>query len=340
LNLKYIRGKGDSIVKAKDFSSSPYKDYLETIKKYDYSFLAHGASQIVRNNAEVYSRKAGLRTTSYLGNRSGYVIAADVEIITYEVDYKNYASDHKPLHAGRITLLPSNDMGLADLVRLLLATNMDADSNTAPQWVDGIKVNGQAALDKLLAANQKSTSVLVKERTELNERKAELRKPLEILYKSGKPLEGSIKYILTKMGLKIVEPESSEKVEFYALHNKHKFVVEVKSTTGEVIDQKGLRQVIDWQNDAFDETGEDYKALVIASTQFDKPLAERAENILPDNLIQYTTKRSIAVLTVMELFHVSESIERGSIDLSYFVQELHNCSGQYKGKSDSSEKAK
>lgn len=338
MNLKYIRGKGDSIVKAKDFGSSPHKGYLETIKKYDYSFSAIGASTIVREKAEAYSRKAGLRTTPYLGNRSGYTIAADVEIVTYKVDYKNYASDHKSLHTGRITLLPPADMELAELVKLLLATNVDADSNVAPDWIDGITVNGQAEIDELLSENQKATSALVKEKTALVEKKAKLREPLEILYRSGKPLEGSVKAVLKKMGLQVIEPESSEKVEFYIEHGEHKFVVEVKSTTGEVIDQKGLRQAIDWQNDAFDETGEDYKALVVVSTQFDKPLNERTSSVLPDNLTKYAVKRAIAVVTVKDLFNVSQAIEQGAITLSNFTKALANCSGQYELKLGSDKK--
>ncbi len=330
LSLKDIPGGGDSISKTRHFDGSPYKSYLDKVKKYEYSFQLLEPIAAIKNNAESYSRIADLDVTPYLITRSGYTLAAEVQISTSK--YSSYDSrryDTRNITSGKIVLLPPTSDDLTETLKMLLEINADSSKQDEPEWGEAIKVVGQENLDEKLKDNQKKTEQLIKQRDELAGGVAKLRKPLEVLYKSDKPLEASVKSLLKDMGVKIVEPKSSEKVEFYLEHNDKKFVVEVKSTTGKTLDQKGLRQVIDWQNDAFDETGEEYQPLVIASVMFNKPPEARNLEILPDNLKLYTDKRSITVITVQTLFDMSELIKQGKAELDALISELAAHKGLY-----------
>jgi hypothetical protein len=330
LKLKYVPGKGDSITKTKSFKNSPFKDYLQKVKSYSYSFSAQSVTAEVVDRVERFSRHADVTSTSYLGNRSGYTIAAEIGINIFELTYNNYRTDENPLFAGKLVILPAIDMELDGLTNMLLEVSSENSAESEPEWAGTIIVNGQPEVDALLIQNDEAAQKLNSEKKDLVQQKEVLRKSVEVLYKSGKPLEESIKFTLTDMGLQIIEPQTSDKVEFYITFKEFKFVVEVKSTANETIDQKGLRQVIDWQNDAFDETGDDYKALVITSTQFDKPLDDRTEDILPHNLQEYAEKRNIAVLTVKDMFNVSQMVQRGEITLDDFIKELASFDGLYK----------
>lgn len=333
LELKYVPGKGDSITKTKNFKNSPFQDYLKNVKSYTYSFSVQAPTAEVVNKVERFDRSTDITSTSYLGTRSGYTVAAEIGLDIFQLTHNDYRSNVSSLFEGRIVLLPVVDMELDKLTKMLVEVSLGDDSESEPEWANSILVNGQAEIDALLTQNNDAMIKLGNEKKDLEEKRGALRKPLEVLYKSGKPLEESVKVTLEGIGLQIIEPENSEKVEFYITHKDFKFVVEVKSTVNETIDQKGLRQVIDWQNDAFDEAGDEYKALVIVSTQFDKPLDSRVEEVLPHNLQVYALKRKIAVLTVKDIFNAAQMIENNEMNVDDFIKALALSDGQYQASS-------
>lgn len=330
IKLRYFEGKGDSINKTEHLEESKYKDYLQGIKTYDYSFDNPEVGPRIEALADRINFKHAVDEVPFIVTRAGKIVAAQLVPVIYDTNYSGYRDRVHVMYHGELILLPCSKLDPSESIRLLLEANKGHEGdNSKPEWLDLIKVAGEEEVRAKISDNQTAINELTGQKDVLLLELADLRKPLDVLYKSDKSLEESIKDILRTAGATIIEPETSDKVEFYITHGSLKFVVEVKSTIGQVIDQKGLRQVLDWQNDAFDLTGENYKALVIASVQYNEPLDVRNTDILPPNLIEYSTKKEIAVLTVIDLYNTCQDIARGDIKIEFFLSQLNELSGLY-----------
>jgi hypothetical protein len=330
VQLKLVVGKGDSINKTKYYEKSKYKDYLRNIKTYEYSFDQPEAIIKIQTIADRVNFKHTIEETPYLITRAGKIVAAQLEPIIYNTDHYGNRNAEHPVYSGELVFLPSSKIEPSESMRLLLEANKGQDSDISkPEWVSSIAVIGEDKIRSEISGNQVIIDKAVTEKEILLLQLADIRKPLDILYKADKHLEDAIKHLLKSIGANIIEPETSDKVEFYITYKELKFVVEVKSTIGASIDQKGLRQVLDWQNDAFDLTGEDYKPLVIASAQYDKPYDERNNDILPPNLVEYSTKKDIAVITVIDLYKISQDIVKGDESIDGLLNKLSTVAGLY-----------
>jgi len=330
VKLRLIEGKGESIKKTKHFETSKYKNYLQHIKSYQYSFDQPNGVQEIKYNAERLGYRHIVDSTEYLITKAGKVIAAQLEPIIYQGSNAGIRRNEIGIYKGKLVFLPISELDRSESIRLLLEVNKEVDSDSPePEWVRSIEVVGEDNVNGKISDQQSIIEEATDFKNVLLSELAELRKPLDVLYKSDKHLEESIKDLLKTIGAIIIEPETSDKVEFYIKLNELKFVVEVKSTINATIDKKGLRQVVDWQNDAFDITGEDYKPLVITSTQYDKPLDIRNSEILPPNLIEYSTKKGIAVITVVSLYKASQDIIKGNINVDSLLNQLNSVSGLY-----------
>ena len=69
--------------------------------------------------------------------------------------------------------------------------------------------------------------------------------------------------------------------------------------------------------------------MVIASTQYDKPYDERNNDILPPNLVEYSTKKNIAVITVTDLYKASQDIVKGDESIDGLLNKLSTVAGLY-----------
>lgn len=206
----------------------------------------------------------------------------------------------------------------------------DDDEVIEPDWTSDIVMAGQEEIESRLNDIEHSISELKEKKATILNEKAIARQPLEMLYKIGKPLENSIKTTLRNIGIVVVEPPTEEGREFTFEFAKQKFVVEVKSTRNQFFDKKGLRQVVEWQNDALMDDGEEYKPVFITSNEVTKPSKDRNNNYLPQNLLKFAQERRIAVISVSVLLEAVNLIRKGELEVGDLIEILAKADGVVK----------
>ncbi len=332
-NLERVNGGGSSLVKAKDISNNGYVKYLDRIKKYEYSFKESGATITSEMSDVCGTAQSSLRShvafNGLLMNRAGHIVAGSLILLTYTEDYNGNADNVTRFMEGRFILMPVLPSGSRESIESVLDIMVESSTGDAPvpEWVDDISVFGQEKLDAEIVKHRQKINELTIKVDGLVSQRDDIRSSLDILYKSDKPLEKAVKEYLGRLGVTVEEPAVENKAEFYMTHGNRKFVTEVKSTKNKDFDQKGLRQVNDWRDDIFAETGVEHKPVLITSNQYNTEPSQRNDDFLDINLINYAKKRGIAVISVKVLFETLQLVEKGIVKLDDFMKMLDETSG-------------
>lgn len=318
LAITKVDGGGESLQATEYYKKFGFEPYLSNLKNYTYSYMDSKLSPQATtfSNSKYYLYEYPLITT-----RAGHSVASLFDIMN--------RTDNRPAIGGYIGLFPElNSISPEDDIELLLKCRFVTNSDISePEWTEKIEVYGQKEIDKQIQSTKEKLSSMSISLKDLENSRVIARNDIKILYEMNKPLEKAIKESLSAIGINIIEPKNDNKVEFRIEQNKHKIVVEVKSTSKATIDQKGLRQVIDWQNDAYDETGNDYMPVVIVSNETNKQPDDRTSELLPDNLIKYANTKNITVISVSSIFNAIQDIKAGKINVDLMLTGISNARG-------------
>lgn len=299
---------GDTVIREKA-SDHTFTKYLDHIKEYNYFLhdeinISKETQKEWRANVAGYKMRGNL--IPLLKNRADKILAAKLEPFSKlpPAIYGYDESDNSIMEFGDIYLLPSIDeMNKNEMISEILNLYF-GEEKPEPEWTKGIKVQGQDSIESNLKGIDNKIEKLTEQKGVLIKQLDVLRQPIEILWKSDKALEKSVEKVLEFMGATIHsgEEENSENAADCSFtYEKMNFAVEIKSTTKQMVDKKGLRQVRDWVEDLSD-AGKEYKGLLIVSNEIDKKPSDRAPEFLPDNLIDYAKSQKIAVISVKTLF--------------------------------------
>ena len=304
--------KGTNITDRCD--NNNFKNYWKKINEYHYYFEWIKVNRMNNNPF----RGCRLKVYDEIKNRSGYIIGTCISPV------ENLTSC--PVLSGEISFVPPLE-DKQETIRNILEIYLPFGDEKEPGWAQSLMVVGQKAIEDRISELATKINGLLQQKQDLEEDRQNLRRCLEVLYKSDKLLEKSTKQLLKEIGFTNSEPGESNKVEFYVNFKNYNFVVEVKSTKKESLDMKGLRQVINWQMDKMSESNEKYKALLITSNQYNLPLEKRSRTILPSNLIEFAKQYEICVLPVTILFYISQLISEKKYTVKEFADLLYKTNG-------------
>lgn len=312
----FCDGKAGSNLEVKCDKDHIFHHYVSQFHRYDYSFgkqirLFDGMTS---GSGYIYN---SCFTEVLLATRVGDPIAVQLGA------YDSGGSLFNSLYL--LPVLPSGAKRSIEQIANIVF--VDDDNITEPEWVSQIVVEGQEEIEAEIADNQSKIDELVLANKGLERERQLVRQPVEILYKTGKPLENSIKTALRDIGIIVIEPPTENEREFTFEFSGQKFVVEVKSTEHQFLDKKGLRQVIEWQNDVLMEKGESYKPVLIASNEVMKPSKDRNDDYLPPNLLKFAQERQVAVVSVLILFATINKIKEGEMQISELIEVLAKTNG-------------
>lgn len=306
--------------------------YLEKVKSYSY-FLGENitiSSHVRlkwRSGVDSYEMAGTL--IPLLKNRADKILAAKLEPFTKIPSPYLYHKDNTVPSFGDIYLLPpiygmdQNDM-VSEILELYLG-----NEKPEPEWVKNIKVPSQEDIDDRLEQIGSKIADLTNKKNVLIQELENERQPIEILWKSDKPLEKSIERVLKSMGASIEnddENNTENAADCSFSYDSAHFAVEIKSTSKQMVDKNGLRQVRDWVEDLSD-VGKEYKGLLIVSNEIGKKPDERSDNYLPENLIKYAISQEIAVISVKTLFEAYLKSKNDNKYAGIFFGKLHEKSG-------------
>ena len=264
-----------------------------------------------------------------LKNRADKILAAKLEPFTkIPSSYLGHKDNTIPSFGDIYLLPPISGMNQNDMISEILELYL-GNEKPEPEWTKDIKVPSQEDIDDRLKQIDSKISDLTDEKNSLIQELRDERQPIEILWKSDRPLEKSVEKVLESMGATIENDEENSTENAadcsFSYDNKH-FAVEIKSTSKQMVDKRGLRQVRDWVEDLSD-AGKKYKGLFIVSNEIDKKPNERSNDYLPENLIKYATSQGIAVISTKVLF---EAYLKSKSDTKYkdnFFRKLYKNSG-------------
>lgn len=321
-----VTDKGGDNLKAVDPKSLFY-EYLSSIKKYTYFFEVgvKPTDEMMGLMRRIHHRTYVAIAHPTLETRSGHLVSSVIGF--YRRNDDNQYETPKSIFQGSLRLLPSGGSGVRQSIINILDIYLGNTPMGEPEWASEVLVVGQDALDEKIAEEQVRIDKHQLSRDGYIEQRAELRRSLEVLYRADKPLEASIKWYLERVGITVAEPEVDNGAEFYFEFDDKKFVAEVKSTTKETIDKKGLRQVTEWQDEILIETGDEYKPVLIVSNQYDIAPSGRTDNFLPDNLVKFAEKKGVAVLSVAYIYQELQKIEAGTLKVGDFVDKIYQLNG-------------
>ena len=327
-----IKGFGQSMRTPDKARGHKYERYTAKFKQFSYSFelslkpTATLKSLLSNDNLP----QLVIRSAPLLVTKAGYGIACAFDVIAFQKDHYGRTLNSSEPFRGELVLLPKLDSAKEQFELILSILSTKGDETEVPEWAEEVSVVGQEKIDGSIADNQSKLLEATAKLEKLAVSRAELRQGIELLYKADKPLEKSLKTYLTKLGFTVSEPsDESNKVEFYLEKGSSKFVVEVKSTTKQMFDQKGLRQANDWRDDVMLTTGETFKPLFIGSNQYNLKPSERSDDYLAQNLIDYAVSRDIVCITVGQLFDELQKIEAKEMTADDLAQKLYATKGLY-----------
>lgn len=326
---------GDTVIREKA-PDHTFNKYLDRIKEYNYFLhdeidISKETQKEWRANIAGYKMRGNL--VPLLKNRADKILAAKLEPFSKlpPAIYGYDENDHSVMEFGDIYLLPSIDeMNKNDMISEILDLYF-GEEKPEPEWTKSIKIQGQDDIENDLKGIGDEIDKLTKQKGALIKQLDDLRQPIEILWKSDKALEKSVKKVLKSMGATIHsgEEENSENAADCSFtYEKMNFAVEIKSTSKQMIDKKGLRQVRDWVEDLSD-AGKEYKGLLIASNEIDKEPKDRNPEFLPDNLVDYAKAQGIAVISIKTLFDAYLSIKNNTNSAKVFFKNIFNQNGIY-----------
>lgn len=329
--LNTIEGVGKSLVITERGKKSPFAQYLSAIKQYNYSYEGvpvlddYYAKRFAISRPQYYFQPS---ITPLLVTRANHNIAFTLNPVTF---YRNATGENRNIldvFKSPVTFLPLLQGGSKQSLEAILKVLSVSGANEAPEWVDHMSVVGQEELDEKVDKIKAEILTLQGELDDNMQRLKEVRKPLDILYFSDKPLEEALKTSFDSAGFKVLEPDDGgNNVEFYLRQGVHEFVVEVKSTEKTFFNKDGLRQVNEWrENEALD-TGKDYKPLLILSNEYAKEPDSRNTEFIAANLISYAESRKIAVISVVVLYEALQMIKIGAITTDALSTLLYESAG-------------
>lgn len=271
-----------------------------------------------------------------LKNRADKILAAKLEPFTkMPSPYLDHKDNTIPYFGDIYLLPPISGMNQNNMISEILELYL-GNEKPEPEWAKDIKVPSQEDIDDRLKQIDSKIADLTDEKNSLIQELKNERQPIEILWKSDKPLEKSVEKVLKSMGAIINTDENAEfenAADCSFTYKTMNFAVEIKSTAKQMVDKKGLRQVRDWVEDLSDAKKE-YKGLFIVSNEVNKEPSKRSSSFLPDNLIEYAKKQEIAVIPVKTLFNIYNTTKDDVSLIDKFFKELYSQNGIFETKTD------
>jgi hypothetical protein len=145
-----------------------------------------------------------------------------------------------------IYFLPESRLSEEEMLEFVLRDLCGVDvSAPEPEWVSEFVAPGQERVDRELIELQDRIREVIEEHARKVEERAEVRKPLKLLYETGAALEESVRSVLEALGAEVERPEDRTKEDGWVTvrvgDETFEGVLEVKGAKNRHFDWEGLR---------------------------------------------------------------------------------------------------
>jgi len=213
-----------------------------------------------------------------------------------------------------------------------LATIKPTEPGQLPDWHADYLTPAQQQLAESISTLKDEISGLV---AKLNSKNAEFKKLdayKQLVTTQGKPLEKITATVLQSIGLKVEEDPSGDGL--MATYKDQVILIDVNG-----IAQKGATELdgVRLEKKAtkyFEENNKHAKSLLIFNGYLDVPLAERPEDIFPEKLLKYSTRREHSLMSGLQLLCLYCEFTQHPEKADSYIEKILNNAGvfpDYKG---------
>lgn len=144
---------------------------------------------------------------------------------------------------------------------------------------------------------------------------------------SGKELEFIVYEILKELGFKSI-PVEHNRADGIFEYNGKKIVTEIKGVSGSSAEKHGA-QLEKWVAEFIEKEGVTPKAILIVNGYRKKDLSSRTEDVFPDQMISYSTKREHCLITTIQLLGLFIEVKNNPSSKESIIAEFLNTVGVY-----------
>jgi hypothetical protein len=325
---------------------SEWDPYVKRVRDWSYS-LRHVEKSAVEYellreaNLKRHGLSMDLEVIPICANRKRQPFAFDLYLKTEPIDKNHTGTVYldatrqvriaRASRFGPISFLPRVEATDEDNVALLLHLRFGVgDTGPEPNWTQSIVIPGEDSIREQLRQAREIVQTKESELSAGENELAKIRKPIGLLFRSDKQLEELVWCALRDLGADIQEPQKrgvdDGRLSISVGDSVLRAVLEVKSTRKETFDEKGLRQLMDWQSQALMETNAPHKGFFIGSNAIDKPADERPI-AFADQWIKKAELSNIIAIKCEQLFNLWLADKKGQLDRVAFWKKIRESVG-------------
>lgn len=235
------------------------------------------------------------------------------------------------IRSGFIHLLPPpTKISTEDAINNLLSeTRKLVSPRIQPEWAKDKKMPGENDLNLKI---EQETSKIVESRKEAIKLKNELHDLVffkDLLFQKGPSLGVAVKKTFERMGLDVSDYEKGKGDEDLILNTpQEKAIIEVKGVDRKSIALSDLRQLAHYVEDSIID-GNPTRGILVGNPYRLLKLEER-DIPFPDNVVKFSKKRNLILITSTQLFQVLTDFIKGNIRKEDFLGKLLKSSPLFK----------
>ncbi|MBQ7789132.1 MAG: hypothetical protein IJ398_05710 [Clostridia bacterium] len=213
------------------------------------------------------------------------------------------------------------------LFELNNALTFQTDSYVFPLWSNNIKILNEKDEEENLEQDLKKLRNLEAKIKKKEDALNEIRRKKLLLTAGGTLLEQVVKETLQEIGITLEETEIGRS-DVVATYKDKSIVAEIKSASKSAA-EKHAAQLEKWVSQFIEEKEHSPKAILIVNGFCDTPLAERTEDVFPNQMLKFCMAREHALITTTQLLCLYIEIKNNPACAEERIVELLNCVGKY-----------
>lgn len=335
---------GHPLIRSSRRDFSRYESYVKQLKTWKYSlrgvepdFDALGEvldlPLIKEREQEIEVALFGFATNRYDCNLA---FSANILLCRTVRTYSS-TSTERVIEFSPIVFLPATTLTEDEALRLILRDVCQVSlEQPAPEWVEQMTAPGQEQVDKDIEAIRSEVTSLIDQWKAAEDRRADIRRPLRLLYDGGDSLEEAVRDMFRRLGAQVEDPADPGKEDGWLTveidGKPAEAVLEVKGTEKSQFPEAGLRQLMEWKNRGMQLRQKKYKGIFIGNNAWEVPLDQRPKRPFSNQWIKTAELAEVAAILSSDLYKAYALYQLGQLDTSEFWRRLFATNGVFDGK--------
>lgn len=325
---------GDTVQIQNDYEHRNYTEYLEKLKKWNYSLQTaiinrkYLSKRFNLNKFKENHYEVDLYKDYFCINRYRNALAF---LLRYRFIKKRYEQIENEEKYGRIVFLPQISASNDETIQIVLRDILGIEANLPePEWLEHYTAPGQKKIDAEIDKMEFDLKEKYESLQQVRIKKDECRECLKLLYEREYALEPIVRNILRGFGAHVEDPEETNKEDGWITiqvgQKIYEGVLEIKSTKSNTFSEDGRKQLLDWIDRGRTTRNKNYKGIFIGNSAVDNPLTERPW-AFSDSWKNAASLSEISALKTEDLYVIHVLNAQEKIDLNLFWEEVFQTNG-------------